>query len=170
MRLFSKVPVDLLNLRYFSGCWYLDWDVHHGNGTQHMFYEDPRYSLSVWLFKMTLTNLLWQLFVWIRIDKSEGKRKISLQNSMLTCTSEAVFICIDNISLQCTIHIITSIWQWLVFPVWRRWRFLHGRWRKGPRVQRQYSMEFSKIKTLFKLNNPLTQSLLTNLLETCMCI
>ena len=20
----------------------LDWDVHHGNGTQHMFYDDPR--------------------------------------------------------------------------------------------------------------------------------
>ena len=20
----------------------LDWDVHHGNGTQHMFYDDPK--------------------------------------------------------------------------------------------------------------------------------
>ena len=20
----------------------VDWDVHHGNGTQHMFYDDPK--------------------------------------------------------------------------------------------------------------------------------
>ena len=25
----------------------VDWDVHHGNATQHMFYNDKRYSTSV---------------------------------------------------------------------------------------------------------------------------
>ena len=27
---------------HFSSVLILDWDVHHGNGTQHEFYEDPR--------------------------------------------------------------------------------------------------------------------------------
>ena len=37
-----KVSIIILHCILFSRVLILDWDVHHGNGTQHMFYEDPR--------------------------------------------------------------------------------------------------------------------------------
>ena len=32
----------------------VDWDIHHGNGTQRQFYDDPRYSLMMGLHERTL--------------------------------------------------------------------------------------------------------------------
>ena len=37
----NSVPLSLCSVMI------VDWDIHHGNATQHMFYNDKRYSTSV---------------------------------------------------------------------------------------------------------------------------
>ena len=38
----------------------MDWDIHHGNGTQHLFESDPRYSLTSVdrLIKIQITEMV----------------------------------------------------------------------------------------------------------------
>jgi len=36
----------------------VDWDVHHGQATQQMFYNDPRY-----LFRLSLVNYCFKFFL-----------------------------------------------------------------------------------------------------------
>ena len=43
--LFNNVAVGAkyaLEMQSMKRILILDWDVHHGNGIQHMFYDDPR--------------------------------------------------------------------------------------------------------------------------------
>lgn len=40
----------------------IDWDVHHGQATQQMFYDDPRLAFCIKIFSLTKILLLLAMF------------------------------------------------------------------------------------------------------------